>query len=329
MEIYIKNEKLPLLSIIVPVYNVQDYLEECCNSIINQKYLNIEILLIDDGSTDNSGEICDYFGEKYSNIRVFHRENEGLAATRNFGIAQAQGQYLGFVDSDDWIYENMYSDMMKIVLEKTAQIVCCNFDLEIDKRIIKRGKNGIDIYNKNEAIVNLMYPQFYQFYAPNKIFKKELFQNVEFPIGKHFEDIITIYKVFLKSEKVYFIWQSGYVYRQRKDSITNAIFNSKSAEVLDAIGFVMNDSKRRFPNNINDIMVGYIRYYISFLDKAIIGNSKELRIYQMTIQDVIKKYKKAIIINKKLSFARKIQFLVCGYFAKLYELLAKIKNFLN
>ena len=108
MEIYIKNEKLPLLSIIVPVYNVQDYLEECCNSIINQKYLNIEILLIDDGSTDNSGEICDYFGEKYSNIRVFHRENEGLAATRNFGIAQAQGQYLGFVDSDDWIYENMY-----------------------------------------------------------------------------------------------------------------------------------------------------------------------------------------------------------------------------
>lgn len=315
-----------MISVIVPVYNVEDYLEECCDSIINQTYKNLEVLLIDDGSTDNSGMICDKLGEKYSCVRVFHKSNKGLASARNFGIEHAQGDYLGFVDSDDWIYRDMYSSMMDVAIRHSADIVCCNFDLQIDDKIVKRGGSGMEVLMQNEAVVNLMFPQYYQFYAPNKIFRRSIFRDINFPIGRHFEDIPTIYRLFLNSDKVYFIHKSGYVYRQRKESITNSGFNPKSYEVIESINYVLQDSKSRFPMDQSELYVGYLRYYISFLDKAIIGRSVDLKAYERQVSLLVSEHKKDIITSAKLSFPRKIQFLCCGYTPVVYECITRIRH---
>lgn len=314
-----------LLSIIVPVFNVEQYLSQCIESILSQHYDHFELLLIDDGSTDSSGDICESYAQQDKRIKVFHKKNEGLAATRNYGIEKARGEYLGFVDSDDWIYEDMFSNMMDVAIKQNASIVCCNFDLQFENNVVERGSTGVEEYAADEAIVNLFYPQYYQFFAPNKIFLKEIFSDIRFPEGKHFEDIPTIYNAFLKCNSVFFVKKSGYVYRQRQESITNNSFNAKTIELVEAAEYVLNDSVEKYPSKRDELVVGYMRYYISFLDKAIVGKSHELKKFEDTICRIVKQNVSIIINNKKLSYPRKIQFLVCGLFPRLYEKLAVMK----
>lgn len=126
-----------LISIIVPVYNVEKYLNKCIDSIINQTYKNIEIILVDDGSTDNSGKICDEYLLRDSRIKVIHKNNGGLSSARNEGINISSGEYIGFVDSDDWVEPNMYEEMYKKILYSNADIVDCGYWKEYENKSIK------------------------------------------------------------------------------------------------------------------------------------------------------------------------------------------------
>lgn len=319
------DNKAPLLTIVVPVYNVEKYLVECVESIIRQDYLMIEVLLIDDGSTDLSGKLCDEFAKKDIRIKSYHKQNGGLASARNFGIERANGDWIGFVDSDDWIYDDMFSEMMNCAIKENADIVCCNFDLQYENKMERRGKQGLECYRKDEAIINLFFPSYYQFFAPNKIFSKAIYKRMRFPDGKHFEDIPTTYKAFCLAEKVFFIEKSGYVYRQRDNSITRSEFNPKTEELLDAINYVYESEKRRCEMINPELTVGYIRYYLSFLDKAIRGNASKLNVYINNAKKLIKENKKAIWDSNRLSIARKLQFFLCAYFSKLYCYIRKIR----
>ncbi|MBE7065896.1 MAG: glycosyltransferase [Ruminococcaceae bacterium] len=231
----------PKISILVPVYNVEKYIDECLDSIINQTYKNLEIILVDDGSTDKSGEICDRYARCDSRIKVIHQKNQGLATTRNVLVAAATGDYIGFVDSDDFISPNMYSDLIEIIQKKGADIAMCNIGY-VDK-------NGSEIINHNSSnpisereltgkeFVTELCDNYNPAYVVtwNKIYIRTLFHNIHYPDGKISEDEAVIHRIAHKCNKIVFTSKIHYFYRQQPTSIMNAKFTLSRLDNLDAI----------------------------------------------------------------------------------------------
>ena len=212
---------MSLLSIIVPVYNVEYYLEKCVNSILNQTFSDFELLLIDDGSTDNSGKMCDEFALRDKRIKVFHLSNGGQSVARNKGIDYALGNYISFIDSDDWLDKDMYSCMVAPLLKgEDFDIMVCGHRVltefgEIEEEVVfpkTISMSGIEATNlilEDEKLPSFPW---------NKIYKKELFKNIRFPSGRVYEDTATIYKVFHLSKRVYIVSSICYNYLRRKES---------------------------------------------------------------------------------------------------------------
>lgn len=226
-----------LVSIIVPVYNVERFLEKCIKSIIQQKYRNLEILLIDDGSTDFSSHICDKYANIDKRIRVIHKSNGGLSDARNLGIEMHKGEYIIFVDSDDFIHENMIGDMLKLALNYSADIVECGI-LYVDSGFDFQSKhvefkNKIEIADHDIAVRKIL-DYDYKIMVWNKLFKSELFNSIRFPVGKiHEDEYTTPYLVDLCSQYVK-ISNQYYAYVQRKDSIMNVKFEKRRLDIIGA-----------------------------------------------------------------------------------------------
>lgn len=237
-----------VLSIVVPVYNVKKYVQHCIESLINQTYTNLEIILVDDGSTDGSGILCDELAEKDKRIQVIHKPNGGLSDARNTGIDIASGKYIGFVDSDDWVSPDMYEKMLESMIKENADIVVCGWIEEF--RDISRKKcpypKSLD---KNQAMIELLNNITIADHAWDKLYRTHLFREIRYPIGKTYEDIRTTHRLFNLSEKIIFISEAFYHYRQRRGSIARGSFNLKKIEWLDAV-----ESLREAPYVIsNDI----------------------------------------------------------------------------
>ena len=209
-----------LISIIVPVYKVEPYIKRCVQSIIEQSYKNIEIILVDDGSPDKSGEICDEFSKKDERIKVIHKTNGGLSDARNAGLKIAKGEYIGFVDADDYIEKDMFECLYKLCTENKAQISIVSYYEYYNGKLISVRKNDkLEKFNKTEAIKELLIDSKIQSYAWNKLFKRELFDGIIFPTNKNFEDIATTLLLFEKAEKVVLLEEPKYHYLRRNDSI--------------------------------------------------------------------------------------------------------------
>ena len=208
-----------MISIIVPVYKVEPYLRQCVDSILGQTYRDIEVLLIDDGSPDRCGEICDEYGAKDQRVRVFHTENRGLSAARNLGLREAKGEYIGFVDSDDWIEPDMYEVLLRRMQETGADIGVCGaweeFPTTSKELILKDA-----VYSGAESLEALIDEDIND-YAWNKLYRYQLFQDVLFPRGLNYEDITIMHKVIHKAEIVVVDHSLKYHYRQRSESITD------------------------------------------------------------------------------------------------------------
>ena len=176
-----------MISVIVPVYNVEPYLRKCLDSIVGQTYRELEILVIDDGSTDGSGKICDEYEERDDRIKVFHTENRGLSAARNLGLNNANGDLIGFVDSDDWIEPTMYELLLKRSEETGADVSCCGFYLHYSDHFTTHPLSSSQIVYEGEKIVTVaMEGSECRHYVWNKIYKKTLFDNCRFPEGMLF-----------------------------------------------------------------------------------------------------------------------------------------------
>ena len=225
-----------LISIIVPVYNVEKYLEKCINSIINQTYKNLDIILINDGSTDNSGKVCDKFKSKDSRIKVIHKENGGLSDARNAGLKIANGEYIGFVDSDDYIAPDMFETLYNLTQKYNAEISIVSFyEIYNTKTIGVRDSRQLQQMNKIEAIKELLLDSKIQSYAWNKLFKKNLFENLKFPTDKNFEDIATTLLLFEKANKIVLFEDPKYYYLRRDDSIVGVRNYKTYKDYLDVI----------------------------------------------------------------------------------------------
>lgn len=216
------------VSIIVPVYNVESYLNECIDSIINQTYRNLEIILIDDGSTDLSGEICDRYKEIDSRILVIHQKNQGAANAKNNGLDLATGDYISFVDSDDYISKVFIETMMKSLQQNNSDIAECIFYLKYkDSDKVEYFKNDNCIYD-TESYLEQYILDWKSSLFWNKIFKSELIDNLRFKKERRcIDDEFFTYKAILKAHKISRINEPFYYYRQRKSSAINNQFNNK------------------------------------------------------------------------------------------------------
>lgn len=231
----------PVISIIVPVYKVEKYLEKCIVSILQQTFKNFELILVDDGSPDNCPAICDEFAKKDNRIIVIHKNNGGLSDARNAGLSIAKGQYIGFVDGDDYIERNMYELLLDEIVLKNADMAVCNYKYvdEQYQSIENRNNNmpinaeilGVDEY------LNRLIGKCGWYYVPawNKLYNKSIFNDIKFPKGKQHEDEFLIHRIVYRCNSIVCLRQSLYNYVQRSSSIMNQRFNPKNMDYGDAL----------------------------------------------------------------------------------------------
>ena len=230
------SQEKALISLIIPVYKVEKYLEKCIQSVINQTYENLQIILVDDGSPDNCGKICDEYAKKDHRIEVIHKSNGGLSDARNKGLEIAKGEYIGFVDSDDYIEADMYEVLYNLLKQYNADVSICNFYTVSQGKIsIKNADNGINEYNRIEILKEILLDKNIQSYAWNKLYKKELFDEIKYPIGKKYEDIGTTFYLLEKCNKVVVTGKSEYYYINRQDSIVNNVTESTITDYIELI----------------------------------------------------------------------------------------------
>lgn len=307
----------PLVSVVVPVYNVECFLDECLCSILEQDYKDIEIILVNDGSSDKSGDICDKYAKKFEQIRVIHKENGGLSSARNTGISVATGEYITFIDSDDYyISRQAISILINVLQEYDVDVVCCNYTSDQKKK--HSHSNRVEVYDREQAISILLDDHGIRCYAWNKLFKKEIFTSIRFPESKYFEDISTMYTIMCTIERIAYIKSTLYFYRKRFDSITAMIFSEKNYDLLDGINYIFNDAKDRHPEAFLRLRIGYAHYYLTFVNKAFFAessiNKEENRLRQYVKENIY-----GILSCPCAGLLRRILLLWFGYLPVTYK----------
>jgi glycosyltransferase involved in cell wall biosynthesis len=219
-------KKQPLISVIVPIYNVEIYLEKCLNSIINQTYKNLEIILVDDGSPDNCGKICDEHAKKDKRIKVIHKPNGGLSDARNAGLDMAKGEYIAFVDSDDYIAEEMCEELLDIALKQNADIAACAQYILENKGVRVSGADVADDLSIDE-IRYLILMDRYSNCAWDKLYKADLFKDLRFCVGIYSEDLFIMPSLFFTAKKAVLTKKPYYYYNCTNQ---NSIMSSFSAK---------------------------------------------------------------------------------------------------
>lgn len=244
-----------MVSIIVAVYNVQKYLEGCIDSLRSQTCSDIEIILVDDGSKDQSGAICDRAQQQDSRIQVIHKPNGGLSSARNAALPRIKGEYVMFVDGDDRLEPNCVEVLLDLLKKHDAQIAVCN-----ELRFCYREDGSMQIlsdqyqkiegekeYTAQEALENILYQRDFDASACGKLYRRELFEGVEYPLGRIFEDIGTTYRLVSKCSKVVFTGQKLYCYLQRQDSLAHSVSLKHVLDGVDMVEQQERDLLRNFP----------------------------------------------------------------------------------
>ena len=225
------KNNLPLISVIVPVYNVEKYLRRCVESIVTQSYQNLEIILVDDGSTDGSPSICDEYAQTDPRVRVFHKENGGSGSARNIALDNCSGEYIGFVDSDDWIEPDMYLDLYRVCREARASIaVGGRYDVDAETMQVSQGlcPQHREIINGEELLYRAMAWMNIDFSGCDKLFRAELWTCIRFPVGKKCEDIAALYKIYYSAGEVVLLNKPVYYYFHRSNSNSTAKLSDRS-----------------------------------------------------------------------------------------------------
>lgn len=308
------------ISIIVPVYNVKKYLEKCVDSIINQTYKNLEIILVDDGSTDGSSLLCDELSKKDERIVVIHKKNGGLSDARNKGLEIATADLVGFIDSDDYIDNDMYEVLYNNMKNYDADLsMCGHYDIfpnYQDKQVIEK-----KIYNQNseEAIKMVMEAKILSVTAVNKLYKKQLFADLKFEVGKIAEDAFIMIKLLSKCQRVVATNEKKYYYIHREGSITTAKFSEKFFNVIEAYEQNYEIIERNFPNllDVAKMRLVWAKFYV--LDRLLVDNNYQNKRKENELIHYLKENTNFILGNKYFTKGRKIAFLLLLVNRNLYK----------
>lgn len=225
----------PLVSVIVPVYNVAKLLERCVDSILAQTYTNLEIILIDDGSTDMGGAFCDVYAKRDSRIRVIHQENAGLSAARNAGLKIAKGQYVTFVDSDDAVRPNLIEYLLNLCTDYHVKMSICPFTEVLNGQNPAPAPTDFDqitVVDTLDCLIRMLSEQGFSMSAWGKLYSRDLFKDVIFPTGRLYEDVGTTYRLVLKCPRIAISTLPAYLYYINPDSITQQAFSLKKLDLI-------------------------------------------------------------------------------------------------
>ena len=224
-----------LISVIIPVYKVEKYLCRCVDSVLAQTYTNMEIILVDDGSPDNCPVMCDEYARQDSRVKVIHQENAGLSGARNAGIDMAQGQWLAFVDSDDYLAADFLERLYQACVDTGSSLSVCRWEYVRGETIPEHGTGETRVYTGREMLANLYVPDgAYFVVAWNKLYRKELFEDIRYPLGRIHEDEATTYRIYDKVKKAAYVDRSLYGYFVTPVSITRG-FNPKRMDWVTAV----------------------------------------------------------------------------------------------
>ncbi len=322
--------KNTLISIVVPIYNVEKYLDKCINSLIKQKYEYIEIILVDDGSIDNCPAICDKWKEKDSRIIVIHKENGGLSDARNTGIEIAKGTYICFVDSDDYVDETYVEKLYNAIEDNNVNISQCGIDYINDEhKIIKSIGYDINCLLSGRKIIEDSCNEHYveNEVVWNRLYKTSLFETIKFPKGKLHEDEYTTYKLLYNENNIAIVPENLYKYRQSNNSIMRSKYSLKK----------FNDFKEAYNEKINyfkernDIVVYdmVIRSYLSNLSNIYIKIERDIQNSKQILRQIkneYKKYYKYTIRSSNISIKNKVKVTFFFVSPKIYTILKNIQG---
>jgi len=311
-----------LITIIVPVYNVERYLDRCIESIVHQTYSNLEIILVNDESTDDSSEICSKYKENDDRIVVINKENGGLSSARNAGLNIAKGGYVGFVDGDDYVSEEMYENLYSLIKQTKSSIAIGGRYRAYDTRCeIEQFRNyPSSIMTNVDALAALMSYSGFDMSVCDKLFERKLFDNIEFPFGKTCEDSFVTYKIFSRASKIAYDKTPYYYYYQRQNSISRNLDVNET--ILEASYEQLQFISTNYSTLCNEAYTSYIISAISIYNEYMKRNKKwhDAKKYQKYTMENIH----YVINNKHITKIKKVQIVIFASSISLYKLLYKL-----
>jgi len=313
-----------LISIIVPVYNVEKYLPRCVKSLINQTYENIEIILINDGSPDNCPQICENYARNFKNIKLIHQENLGLSAARNAGIDIANGEFLTFVDSDDYIHKN-FLEILKNHIDENSVLLSMSSYLKVNDLTSYLGEintknTQLKVYNDAQAMEMLINDQS-TCTAWGKLYQKDLFKDIRYPLNKLMEDMFVIPELFKNAKLIAIDNQPLYFYNQEGVSITRSDFSYRKMDLIEATKLWKNQTELNYPFLVEKATMHYYATILNILQPLSNMNDKfGILKYQFYRKEVLTNYKQ-IIKSKYTTRNNKIKILLLKL--NLYKLFVK------
>ncbi len=312
-----------LISIIIPVYKVEKYLDKCIESVVGQSYRNLEIILVDDGSPDNCPVMCDVWAEKDSRIKAIHKENGGLSDARNTGMAIATGEFIGFVDSDDWIHPEMYQNLYDLMTADGSDIAACGVEMVWEDGTSSRRltRAGCCKLNREEAMRAIIEESWLKQPVWYKLYKTGLIWDIIFPVGKYHEDVFWSYQAVAKAEKVSVTDKVGYYYVQHNGSIMDESYSLKRLDAIEAKKNRIHFINERFPamETLTQIDLLFSCMYHGQMAVKYLKNSERKQAFSLLKSTVLRcsmphgdEYRKKSIMQKFwMRLAKQNLFLTC------------------
>lgn len=276
-----------MITVIVPIYNTEKYLKRCLNSIINQTYKNLEIILVDDGSSDGSSVICDEYKKKDDRITYYRLENGGQGKARNYALDRCHGEWIAFVDSDDWIEKDMYEKMINIAEDNHADIAVCGWyrNHSFQQRE-QPSLKFIKSYNNFEFMREYLETQIITSSMCNKIYRSYLWENIRFPIVRAREDAAILYRIIAKSKKAVYIGESKYIQYVRPGSTERIGFTESKMHIIDVSYEMKRFIEEYYPELYDSVALRTAKYCVSLMSEIISGFSlKQNKDYYYKLYD--------------------------------------------
>ena len=312
------------VSIIVPIFNVEQWLDECVQSIVMQTYKNIEIVLVDDGSTDNSGNICEEWKVKDKRVVVVHKKNGGLSSARNAGLDVCTGDYVNFVDSDDYIHPDAINYMLKNMKEKKVPIVRCAMNKIINGKCIE--SKDIDeekIYYRNDLLEGFYYyKEGLCGSVCDKLFKAEIFESLRFPEGLNSEDYYALFNAYLNADMMFYNNKCFYNYRIRENSIcTPQVITPHTFDKIKISDKIREITEKEVPQKMADAEAFQILSRFFVYSEIVYRDENNPEKNEWIAE--LKKYKRLILKNKKIELKFKVKYFCFIYLTRMYIKLLK------
>lgn len=288
----------PLISVILPIYNVETFLPRCVESVMRQTYKNLEIILVDDGSTDGCPQLCDAYAKQDERIRVLHKANGGLSDARNQGALIATGKYITFIDSDDYVKDTYVEYLYRLIEKYQTRMSLCTHTVVFENgKTIRYGEGGDEVLSTENCLERMLYDDVINTSAWAKLYETEMVRQFPYPVGKLFEDIATTYKFFMACGSIACGYESQYFYMLRSSSIVYQQFNPKKLELLEMTDWMADDVRKQYPQL--ERAVERRQLYARFSTLNQLQDVKGHKAEKKMLMDYIKRHKGCVVGNPR------------------------------